>query len=159
MLIGLSDDPPEILTKSPYKEGLLYFARNEPLEKVRDDGCSRSRKTPMDPEVFHWEKIIGSMFCRSLDRARSAFRWTWIAFRSSRMDTKSFLAAPRGGGSPALASLCFSEVDFAAEQHQSEILAVSGRRLGHAWAASPNKRSTCNKSMSISQLKHRMKCQ
>lgn len=69
MLIGLSDDPPEILTKSPYKEGLLYFARNEPLEKVRNDGSSRSRKTPMDPEVFHWEQIIGSMFGRSLDRA------------------------------------------------------------------------------------------
>lgn len=37
MLIGLSDDPPEILTKSPYREGLLYFARNEPLEKVDVD--------------------------------------------------------------------------------------------------------------------------
>ena len=36
MLIGLTDDPPEILTKSPYKEGLLYFARNEPLEKVHN---------------------------------------------------------------------------------------------------------------------------
>lgn len=37
MLIGLGDDPPEILTKSPYREGLLYFARNEPLEKVDVD--------------------------------------------------------------------------------------------------------------------------
>jgi len=37
MLIGLTDDPPEILRKSPYKEGLLYFARNEPLEKVDVD--------------------------------------------------------------------------------------------------------------------------
>ena len=34
MLIGLSDDPPEILLRSPYKEGLLYFARNEPVEKA-----------------------------------------------------------------------------------------------------------------------------
>ena len=35
MLIGLSDEPPEILTRSPYREGLLYFARNEPLEEAR----------------------------------------------------------------------------------------------------------------------------
>eukprot|EP00439_Symbiodinium_sp_Y106_P068794 s153_g11.t1 len=34
MLIGLSDEPPEILTLSPYKEGLLWFSRNEPLEEV-----------------------------------------------------------------------------------------------------------------------------
>jgi len=34
MLIGLSDDPPEILTKSPYREGLLWFSRNNPLDKV-----------------------------------------------------------------------------------------------------------------------------
>mmetsp|Transcript_31934 Transcript_31934/g.74767 ORF Transcript_31934/g.74767 Transcript_31934/m.74767 type:complete len:534 (-) Transcript_31934:84-1685(-) len=37
MLIGLSDNPPEILTRSPYKEGLLYFSRNTPLEVV-DEG-------------------------------------------------------------------------------------------------------------------------
>mmetsp|Transcript_66688 Transcript_66688/g.117941 ORF Transcript_66688/g.117941 Transcript_66688/m.117941 type:complete len:242 (+) Transcript_66688:301-1026(+) len=34
MLIGLSDEPPEILTLSPYREGLLWFSRDEPLEKV-----------------------------------------------------------------------------------------------------------------------------
>ncbi|CAE7661867.1 unnamed protein product [Symbiodinium sp. CCMP2592] len=34
MLIGLSDEPPEILTMSPYKEGLLWFSRDEPLEEV-----------------------------------------------------------------------------------------------------------------------------
>ncbi|OLP89563.1 Pentatricopeptide repeat-containing protein [Symbiodinium microadriaticum] len=34
MLIGLSDEPPEILTLSPYKEGLLWFSRDEPLEEV-----------------------------------------------------------------------------------------------------------------------------
>jgi len=34
MLIGLSDEPPEILTKSPYLEGLLYFARDEPLQRI-----------------------------------------------------------------------------------------------------------------------------
>ena len=34
MLIGLSDEPPEILTLSPYKEGLLWFSRNEPLEEA-----------------------------------------------------------------------------------------------------------------------------
>jgi len=34
MLIGLSDDPPEILTKSPYAEGLLWFSRNNPLDRV-----------------------------------------------------------------------------------------------------------------------------
>lgn len=34
MLIGLSDEPPEILTRSPYREGLLYFARNNALEVV-----------------------------------------------------------------------------------------------------------------------------
>ncbi|CAJ1375347.1 unnamed protein product [Effrenium voratum] len=34
MLIGLSDEPPEILLLSPYKEGLLWFSRDETLEKV-----------------------------------------------------------------------------------------------------------------------------
>jgi len=34
MLIGLADEPPEILTLSPYREGLLYFARDEPLQEV-----------------------------------------------------------------------------------------------------------------------------
>jgi len=34
MLIGLSDEPPQILQKSPYLEGLLWFSRNAPLEKV-----------------------------------------------------------------------------------------------------------------------------
>lgn len=34
MLAGLGDSPPEILTRSPYREGLLYFARNTPLEKI-----------------------------------------------------------------------------------------------------------------------------
>lgn len=74
MLIGLTDDPPEILTKSPYKEGLLYFARNEPLEKVRNAflSCFPS------PAV-----LVGEI------------RWMWTAFRSSRMDTKSHLEASR----------------------------------------------------------------
>lgn len=39
MLIGLSDDPPEILTKSPYVEGLEYFSRSTALDKV-DVGSS-----------------------------------------------------------------------------------------------------------------------
>lgn len=34
MIIGLSDEPPEILTKSPYREGLLWFSRNQPLDTV-----------------------------------------------------------------------------------------------------------------------------
>jgi len=34
MLIGLSDDPPEILTKSPYLEGLLWFSRDNATENV-----------------------------------------------------------------------------------------------------------------------------
>jgi len=55
MLIGLSDDPPEILTKSPYREGLLYFARNEPLEKVQG-GISC---TKFDPKLVEkrWKTL------------------------------------------------------------------------------------------------------
>ena len=34
MLIGLSDEPPEILTLSPYREGLLWFSRDEPLQEA-----------------------------------------------------------------------------------------------------------------------------
>ncbi|CAE8584819.1 unnamed protein product [Polarella glacialis] len=34
MLIGLSDEPPEILMRSPYKEGLLWFSRDEALQAV-----------------------------------------------------------------------------------------------------------------------------
>jgi len=34
MLIGLSNEPPEILTKSPYREGLIYFSRNNALDTV-----------------------------------------------------------------------------------------------------------------------------
>eukprot|EP00425_Heterocapsa_triquetra_P034001 CAMPEP_0195119892 /NCGR_PEP_ID=MMETSP0448-20130528/120562_1 /TAXON_ID=66468 /ORGANISM="Heterocapsa triquestra, Strain CCMP 448" /LENGTH=489 /DNA_ID=CAMNT_0040157273 /DNA_START=1 /DNA_END=1470 /DNA_ORIENTATION=+ len=34
IIIGLSNEPPEILTKSPYKEGLLYFSRANPLDSV-----------------------------------------------------------------------------------------------------------------------------
>jgi hypothetical protein len=34
MIIGLDDEAPEILTRSPYKEGLLWFARNEATQKV-----------------------------------------------------------------------------------------------------------------------------
>mmetsp|Transcript_33182 Transcript_33182/g.72375 ORF Transcript_33182/g.72375 Transcript_33182/m.72375 type:complete len:539 (+) Transcript_33182:36-1652(+) len=37
MLISLSDDPPEILTKSPYREGLVYFSRDTPLQSVDID--------------------------------------------------------------------------------------------------------------------------
>ena len=49
MLIGLSDDPPEILTKSPYREGLLYFARNEPLEKVQGGiSCTKFDPKPVE---------------------------------------------------------------------------------------------------------------
>ena len=55
MLIGLADDPPEILTKSPYKEGLLYFARNEPLEKagqIWDIPSRYSQDFQVDVESF-----------------------------------------------------------------------------------------------------------
>jgi len=39
MLIGLSDEPPEILTRSPYLEGLLWFSRNN-AEDVVDTGAA-----------------------------------------------------------------------------------------------------------------------
>ncbi|CAK0853246.1 unnamed protein product, partial [Prorocentrum cordatum] len=42
MIMGLSDEPPEILTRSPYKEGLLWFARNDATQRV----------DPASPEVL-----------------------------------------------------------------------------------------------------------
>ena len=68
MLIGLSDEPPEILTRSPYKEGLLYFARNEPLEKARlkvFGGVKRCAATPV---------VVLVLLARE--------RWMWRADRS-----------------------------------------------------------------------------
>mmetsp|Transcript_19719 Transcript_19719/g.35712 ORF Transcript_19719/g.35712 Transcript_19719/m.35712 type:complete len:524 (-) Transcript_19719:96-1667(-) len=43
MLIGLSDDPPEILTRSPYREGCLYFSRNNPLDVVDPEASATVR--------------------------------------------------------------------------------------------------------------------
>lgn len=34
MLVGFSHDPPEILKQSPYREGLLYFARDSATESI-----------------------------------------------------------------------------------------------------------------------------
>lgn len=38
MVIGLSNDPPDILKQSPYLEGLAYFSRNDALERIEING-------------------------------------------------------------------------------------------------------------------------
>eukprot|EP00929_Paragymnodinium_shiwhaense_P112616 TRINITY_DN8087_c0_g1_i1.p1 TRINITY_DN8087_c0_g1~~TRINITY_DN8087_c0_g1_i1.p1 ORF type:complete len:555 (+),score=111.26 TRINITY_DN8087_c0_g1_i1:150-1814(+) len=44
MLIGLTQEPPEILMRSPYREGLLWFSRNDALQSVDVNSATTIRE-------------------------------------------------------------------------------------------------------------------